>query len=246
MKILNIIKRGLKVWWNCSPAEICERLNKILPTSQKEKYDNIIIKRGLMVLWRYSPAEICRRQKRYNNIKKINLCGGPVSIDGYIKIDKSSNADIVHNLLKPLPIESDSVQIIVMSHALNYFTYEEAKFVVSEIYRVLRKDGIVRVSFPDLRIFAKAYVENDISFLFQKLPNGEDRFTGRTIGDKFIGLAYFYCGQKYFFDFESAAEIFKDVGFKQIVRCGYRESEIPEIDKIDNRPELSGYLEAVK
>ena len=133
-----------------------------------------------------------------------------------------------------------------MSHALNYFTYEQAKFVVSEIYRALRKGGIVRVSFPDLRIFGKAYVENDIDFLFQKLPTGEDRFVGRTIGDKFISLAYFYNGVKYFFDFESAAEIFRDAGFKQINKCRYRESKIPEIDEIDNRPELSCYLEAVK
>lgn len=219
MKVFKILKHGLIIWWSHSPAELHRYLRKWLSM---------------------------KRQKRHPKIKKINLGGGSLSIDGYINIDRCKEADIVHDILNPLPIESDSVEVIVMSHALNYFSYEEAKFVVAEIYRVLQKGGIIRASFPDLRIFAKAYVENDIDFLFQKLPTGEDRFVGKTIGDKFISEAYFYGGVKYFFDFESAAEIFKEAGFKQIKKCQYRKSKIPEIDKIDNRPELSCYLEAVK
>lgn len=184
--------------------------------------------------------------EKLKGIRRINLCGGPVIIDGYVNIDIGQGADLVHDIRKPLPLPSDSVEIVVMSHALNYFTYDECKSIVSEIYRILKTGGIVRVSVPDLELFAKAYIEKDREFLFQKLPSGADRFRGATIGDKFISLAYGYGGVKYFFDYESCAVIFRLAGFKNIKRCNYGESAIPDIQKIDNRPELSFYLEAVK
>jgi len=193
-----------------------------------------------------NPIQLKWHISKFKDIKKINLCGGPVKIEGYTNIDKNNGADIVYDIKNSIPVESNSIEIIVMSQALNYFTYEECKFVIKEIYRVLIPGGIIRVSLPDLKIFAKAYLENDTDFLFQKLPSGKDRFVGKTIGDKFISEAYYYGDQKYFFDFGSCAELFHEQGFRHVRQCKYRESIIPNIEKIDDRPELSFYLEAIK
>ena len=171
---------------------------------------------------------------------KLNLCSGYDKLEGYINVDKVYG----HNLLDPLPFGDNSVEIISVSHGLNYFSYTECRFVVSEIYRVLLPEGVVRASLPDLRKWAKYYLENDTEFLFQK-HGGKDRFTGVTSGDKFIGQVYHY-GAKYFFDFESLKVLFEDVGFTTIENRNYLDSRILEVKLLDTRPELSFYIEAVK
>jgi len=171
---------------------------------------------------------------------KLNLCSGYDKLVGYINLDKVFGYDLV----RELPFETNSVEIVSVSHGLNYFSYTECESLVSEIYRVLKPTGVVRASLPDLRRWAKYYLDNDIDFLFQKY-NGKDRFIGTTAGDKFIGQVYHY-GAKYFFDFDSLKVIFSKAGFTTIENRPYLDSRIEEVKLLDTRPELSFYIEAVK
>ncbi len=210
---------------------------------------NRIFNRAIFLLLRFKGLRkviflLFRRKYRFT--QKINLCSGLVRIKGYANLDKWLTADIVYDVNFPLPFYDNSIERIVMMHAIYYFEYEKAKEIISEIYRILKSDGIVRLSFTDLSIFAKKYIEKDYSFYCQKIGTGEDRFKGKTIGDKFISHAYFYGGIKYFYDFESLKVHFEEAGFREIKRCNFKESQIENIEEIDNRPELSGFLEAKK
>jgi len=179
-------------------------------------------------------------------IKKINLCSAGVRICGYTNVDRLPPVDVVYDINYPLPFQDNSIDTAVMIHGIYYFYYKKAKEIISEIYRVLKNGGIVRVSFIDLEIFAKKYLGKDYNFYNQKLPNDRERFVGKTIGDKFISNAYYYGGIKYFYDFESLKSHFEEAGFKDIKKCNFGESQIEEIKEIDNRPDISGFLEAIK
>jgi hypothetical protein len=102
----------------------------------------------------------------------------------------------------------------------------------------------------DLKSIAERYVRGDREFFFQKLADGRDRFEGPTMGDKFAAWFYGYsvgahrC--KYFYDFDALAHLFREAGFQAIERKAYRESRIPEVDRLDNRPDQMFFLEAVK
>ncbi len=183
--------------------------------------------------------------------KKINLCCGPIKLDGFINIDISTTADIVIDLEKELlPFPDESIDTVVCISAINYFTRQRALEIIKDVYRVLKTGGVVRFGVQDLRTLAEKYLHRDYDFYFQKLPDGRDRFPGATFADKFNEFFYgFNSGGKnckYVHDYESLGFLFKEAGFLSIEQKKYQDSKIPQIEKIDNRPEQMFFLETVK
>jgi len=185
------------------------------------------------------------------NANKINLCCGTQKINGFIGVDITNLADIILDLkYNNLPFNTNSADVVICISAINYFTYERGAEIVSEVFRILKQGGIARFGVQDMESIAKRYINKDNDFFFQKLPNGSDRFTGPTIGDKFAAWFYGYIAGgypcQYFYDFESLEYHFKKAGFSKIERKAFMESRIDEIEKIDNRQEQMFFLEAVK
>jgi len=186
-----------------------------------------------------------------SRVKKINLCCGTQDVPGYLGIDFNGNAGLKLDLNKKnLPFKDNSIEALTCISAINYFTRLRSQEIVDDVYRVMVPGGIVRFAVQDLESIAKRYVEKDLNFFFQKLPDGRERFEGATIGDKFSAWFYGYkisgipC--KYFYDFDSLAFLFTSAGFTKVERKQYRESLLENIELIDNRPDQMFFLEAVK
>lgn len=183
---------------------------------------------------------------------KLNLCSGPIRIQGYCNADIYLEADIYVDLEKRLlPFKSNALDVVVCISAINYFTRERGQKIIEDVHRVLKNGGIARFATQDFFEISKKYVNMDKDFFFQKLPNGKERFHGKTMADKINSWFYGYkidggkhC--KYFYDFETLALLFKEAGFSKIEKKNYMESLIPEISQIDNRPDQMFFLEAIK
>ena len=97
---------------------------------------------------------------------------------------------------------------------------------------------------------ARRYIDKDTEFYNQLLPNGSERFQGATIGDKFVQWFYGYAIKghpcRYFYDYDSLAQLFHEAGFSVVDRKAYLDSKLEHIELIDNRPEQMFYLEAIK
>lgn len=185
-------------------------------------------------------------------VKKLNLGSGSRRLNGYCNIDVSSHADLLLDLEKePLPFPDGTIDTVVCISAINYFSRDRAQEIVTEVFRVLKQGGVARFAVQDLGKIAGKYVERDRKFFFQKLPNGQERFEGTTMGDKFNAWFSGYRTShgkhcKYFFDYETLALLFHNAGFSVVEERGFRESRISNIKDIDNRPEQMFFLEAVK
>lgn len=185
-------------------------------------------------------------------INGINLGSGSILLDGYCNIDIYWGSNLIIDLEKKLlPFHNNSIDTVVCTSVINYFTRKRGEEIIKEAYRVLKPGGIARFSTQDLELIASKYINKDTSFFFQKLPNGKDRFVGETIGDKFNSWFYGYevakgKGVKYFYDFETLALIFKKAGFSKIENKKYLDSKIKNIELIDNRPDQMFFLEAIK
>ncbi|MZP29459.1 methyltransferase domain-containing protein [Heliobacterium undosum] len=183
--------------------------------------------------------------------KKVNLCSGPVKIKGYLNIDINPASDLVLDLdYQNIPLADESVDVVACISAINYFTRDRAQEIIREVFRVLKPGGIARFGTQDLRRLAEMYIHEDRDFFFQKLSDGRDRFPGATLADKlnnfFYGFPTFGKACKYVYDFASLRVLFDKAGFVEIEQKQYRESRIPEVDLLDNRPEQMFFLEAVK
>ena len=184
-------------------------------------------------------------------ISKLNLCSGTQRVPGYFGIDILDGADLRLDLAAmDLPFPDASVDTVVCMSAINYFSRLRARELVHEMHRVLRTGGVCRVGVQDMKALAERYVRGDREFFFQKLPDGRERFEGPTLGDKFAAWFYGYAVEgrpcAYFYDFDSLSHLFREAGFQVIERKAYRESRIPEVDRLDNRPDQMFFLEAGK
>ncbi|RMD99208.1 MAG: methyltransferase domain-containing protein [Deltaproteobacteria bacterium] len=185
------------------------------------------------------------------DIRRVNLCSGSQRLPGYCNIDLDPAADLMLDLASgPLPFPSGSLDVVACISGINYFTRARARALVRETHRVLRRGGVARFSSQDMEAIARRYVERDVAWFEQRLPNGRFRFEGPTLGDRFAAWFYGYetaggpC--RYFYDYESLAYLFREAGFGTVERRGYRDSRLDDVALLDNRPEQVFFLEAVK
>jgi hypothetical protein len=56
----------------------------------------------------------------------------------------------------------------------------------------------------------------------------------------------FYARHKYMYDFAMLEDALKNAGFQNIRRCEFRQGHTPDLDKLDNRPDESLFVEATR
>ena len=94
--------------------------------------------------------------------KKLNClnlgCGTKYHKD-WINIDMKANSPDVmsYNLLEGIPFPADYFDVVYHSQVLEHFSKEKAFDFVKECYRVLKKNGIIRIVVPDLENIVDEY-----------------------------------------------------------------------------------------
>lgn len=150
---------------------------------------------------------------------------------------------------KRLPYADESVDKIYSSHFLEHIGKNEAERVLKECYRVLKKDGMMRLIVPDLLWHAERYVSDTKALLKnEELPedtNPHDVFLKTMYG------AYLHRKRKgaehlYMYDLPSLVALLKMAGFRNIRKCSYREGADRELASFDSRPNESLHLEVNK
>ncbi|MBB2144109.1 methyltransferase domain-containing protein [Pedobacter sp. LMG 31464] len=96
-------------------------------------------------------------------MKYLNLgCGQHFSQEKvWTNLDFVSTGEgvIAHNLLAGIPFPDHTFNLVYHSHVLEHFTKLDGLKFLKECYRVLKKDGIIRIAIPDLERIAKTYLQ---------------------------------------------------------------------------------------
>ena len=92
----------------------------------------------------------------------INLACGSFFVDNsnWINFDYSSSSNSVKkaNLLKRLPLKQEIADLVYSSHFLEHIPYAKVTDFLTEILRILKPGGGVRLVLPDLENMANSYV----------------------------------------------------------------------------------------
>lgn len=111
------------------------------------------------------------------NLVKVDLGCGHRKTEGYLGIDRFDlpGVDIVADLNKGIPLEDNSVDIMLCSHALEHF--DNIYFITEEIHRVCKHKSLIYVLAPyhmETVNFANFYhkqVFNESTFRFFAAPD---------------------------------------------------------------------------
>jgi len=168
---------------------------------------------ALKIFYRISQSKKWYSQKEYCNILR-------------------NHNFVCHNVKYGIPFPDDSVDYIYSSHLLEHLFKEDARNFLKEAYRVLKKDGIVRICVPDLEYAISLYKKRDkeraLYYFFSNCKSG------------------YFSHHKYMYDFDLLRQFLEDAGFNNIERFSYRKGKTPDIKLLDNRPEETLYVEATK
>lgn len=95
---------------------------------------------------------------------KLNLGAGEFKLPEYINIDceSSTEPDLLLDFTRePLPYEKGQVDEVKMIHCLEHVEYFHWGFLLGEISRVLKPNGILMLSYPEFGECAKRFLAND-------------------------------------------------------------------------------------
>jgi SAM-dependent methyltransferase len=136
------------------------------------------------------------------------------------------------NVLKRFPFDDNSVECVFSSHMIEHLRADQARFMLRETLRVLKPGGICRMVAPDVEWAVSLFdAASPGAFLQAMYQDDEDGAKNRH--------QWMYSGQ-------SLCDTMRECGFTNVRQCGFREGRLPDLARMDNRPENSIYVEGEK
>ena len=177
-------------------------------------------------------------------VKRLNWgCGGH-TLPGWINSDQKDGdgIDLSCDIAQGLPLETGSIDYAVSIHALPEVPYDALVPVLSELRRVIKPGGILRLCLPDLLKGVRAYERGDRDYF---LVPDED---AKSLGAKLVTQLIWYGYSRTLFTPGFIEEMLLKAGFARLEHCAYRQTSgpHPEIVDLDNREPESLYVEAFK
>jgi len=177
-------------------------------------------------------------------VRRLNWGCGEYPEPGWLNSDVKDGPgiDIVADLRTGLPLETDSIDYITSIHALPELPYLDLVPALTELRRVLKPGGVLRLALPDLERAIVAFQRGDHDYFH--IPD-ED---ARSVGAKFVTQMTWYGYSRSLFVHDFVEELLERAGYAGITRCRYRQtaSRWPDITELDNRERESLFVEAVK
>lgn len=177
-------------------------------------------------------------------IRRLNWGCGSWTPEGWINSDikDEPGVNLVADISKGLPIESDSLDYAVSIHSLPEIPYPALVPTLAELRRVLKPGGVLRVALPDLDRGIAAYQRGDKDYFL--IPDDEVK----SIGAKFIVQMLWYGYTRLLFTHDFITEMLLKAGFTKVECCAHKVTRTPwpEITDLDNREEESLFVEATK
>ena len=176
---------------------------------------------------------------------------------GWLNINRKYGFDLANVPLRPF--KDDSVEVVYSSHVLQQLQPQHCVALLRDIHRVLKADGVVRISGLSLEILTEQMLQGDChmeSYLDAFWPERDHNRSAAAYylrllgsGTDLYGAASEY-GQITPLDFHSIAYMLIAAGFEpsKIRRCRYRSSSLAELREgsFDSRANHSFFVEAVK
>ena len=177
-------------------------------------------------------------------VRRLNWGCGDWTEPGWINSDikEASGVDLVADIRDGLPLETDSIDYAVSIHSLPEIPFTEIVPALTELRRVLKPGGVLRLALPDLDKGIDAYHRKDTEYF--KVPDQD----AKSVSAKFVTQMVWYGYSRSLFTREFIEEQLQKAGFSKVEHLSFKQtaSRFPGIVELDNREQESLFVEAIK
>lgn len=162
------------------------------------------------------------------NSLKLHIGCGSVILKGWINLDLSfcKGIDLIDDVRDGLPFKNFAFDYIFAEHFLEHLTIEEGKDFLKECYRVLKEDGVLRLSTPNLDwVWLSHY----------RIPASEEE---KRFYCEILNRAFYGWGHKFLYNNVVLMDSLKEVGFKNIKFFKYGESDDENLKNLEKHGRL--------
>lgn len=160
---------------------------KILKLFLIYAYFHKVYRYSLEIRWQKNYSKNRRKIiNQYSDEKYLNIGGGRFlkhnwRILDYVSPQYQYDNDLIDyniNLLENTkwPIEDSSFDLVYTSHCLEHLPDNSGINVFKEAYRILKQDGVFRITLPDIDLAYEAYKNKDVVFFLNE-TNAKDKST---------------------------------------------------------------------
>jgi predicted SAM-dependent methyltransferase len=136
------------------------------------------------------------------------------------------------NVARRFPYRDHIFDAVFCCHMVEHLEPGQARHMFREVLRILKPGGVFRVVVPDL--------DWAVSLYDSRNP------------DHFLDAMYEHGGgssknnHKWMYTRDSLKHFFEQQGFLDVQDCVYREGRLPDVERIDSRPENSIFMEGIR
>ncbi len=175
--------------------------------------------------------------RNFKHKMKINFGCGSIQPSDWTNIDIDSEYQTEHKNLNQ--IADNSCDIIVSHATICSIYYHDIKTILLEFNRVLKPNGVVRISLPDIVSGFEAYRNNNINFF----PNSED-----NLDKRFSAWLTWYSASHSLLTPKALEYKLKDSGFNHVSQTEFKKTVYSneKIYELDTREHEFYFMEAMK
>lgn len=192
--------------------------------------------------------EITQSYLSSHKIRKLHIGCSDHILDGWLNTDISPQFPFVLRLdaSQPFPLGNDEFDYIFSEHMIEHILYPQGMQMLSECYRVLRKNGRVRISTPNLNFLIDLYKEEKTDLQKNYIKWATDQFIRSAPWyDELFVINNFVrdWGHKFIYNEKILAASLRKVGFSKILRCELNKSEEEALRNLENENRMpAGFL----
>lgn len=193
--------------------------------------------------------------KRYMlnyDIRKLQIGSGTNDLKGWLNTDLYPRKGFSYlDASKPFTIDDSTFDRIYSEHMIEHVSFQDSYKFLKECFRILRPGSKIRIATPDLERYIELF-NNDSDPMKEKyiqwissnwLEKGGIPFKNPSF---VLNLVMHAWGHLFIFDFDTFKAVLEEIGFKNVSRHSYKESDDIHFQNIETHGDVIGNVEMNK
>ncbi len=183
-----------------------------------------------------------------NEIRKLHIgCGGNI-LSGWLNTEVFPYSDNILHLdaTDTFPFENDMFEYVFSEHMIEHISYSNGLRMLSECHRILRNNGKIRISTPNLQFLNDLYRDSKSELQMEYIKWATDNFikSAPYYDDTFVINNFVRCwGHLFIYDEKTLRSSLERAGFSKIIRCDLNESRGEALRNLENEKRMpKGFL----